>query len=52
VLRRYHEELSGEAVENRSLRAFCAEWLAEKTPTHLAPAVSVDLTISKGTGSI
>jgi hypothetical protein len=30
VLRSYHEELSGEAGESRSLRVFRAEWLAEK----------------------
>jgi integrase len=33
VLRSYHEELSGEAGESRSLRGFCAEWLAEKEPS-------------------
>ena len=33
TLRRYHEELSGEAGEGRSLRGFCAEWLAEKEPS-------------------
>jgi integrase len=30
VLRAYHEELCGQSVENRSLRVFCTEWLAEK----------------------
>jgi integrase len=37
VLRSFHEELGGEGFEKRSLRAFCAEWLAEKEPS-VSPA--------------
>ena len=33
ILRAYHEEFGGEGFEKRSLRAFCAEWLAEKEPS-------------------
>jgi integrase len=33
VLRRFHEEMSGESSIARSLRAFCQEWLAEKRPS-------------------
>src|SRR5215831_10211249 len=32
VLSRLHEEVSGEAVSQKSLRAYAAEWLAAKTP--------------------
>jgi hypothetical protein len=33
VLRSFHEELGGEGFEKHSLRAFCEEWLEEKTPS-------------------
>jgi integrase len=33
VLRKYHEELGGEAFQKRSLRAFCQEWLEERGPS-------------------
>jgi integrase len=33
ILRDYHEEFGGEGFQKRSLRAFCAEWLAEKEPS-------------------
>src|SRR6516162_5302067 len=32
VLARLHEEVAGEAVSQKSLRAYAAEWLAAKTP--------------------
>ena len=32
VLARLHEEISGEAVSQKSLRAYAAEWLAAKAP--------------------
>src|SRR6516162_1388619 len=32
VLARLHEEVSGEPVAQKSLRAYAAEWLAAKTP--------------------
>jgi integrase len=37
ILRGYHEEFGGEGFEKRSLRSFCAEWLAEKEPS-VSPA--------------
>jgi integrase len=33
VLRQFHEELNGESIQRRSLRAFCAEWLEEREPS-------------------
>src|SRR5690349_18659184 len=32
VLARLHEEISGEAVSQKSLRAYATEWLAAKAP--------------------
>jgi integrase len=32
VLDRLHEEISGQAVQRKTLRAYCAEWLATKEP--------------------
>jgi integrase len=33
VLRQFHEEFDGESAQQRSLRVFCEEWLAEKEPS-------------------
>jgi integrase len=32
VLQRLHEELAGESIPEKTLRAYCAEWLAAKKP--------------------
>jgi integrase len=40
VLDRLHEEISGQAVQRKTLRAYCAEWLATKEP-ETAPRTQV-----------
>jgi hypothetical protein len=40
VLDRLHEETSGQAVQRKTLRAYCAEWIATKEP-ETAPRTQV-----------
>jgi integrase len=40
VLDRLHEEISGQAVQRKTVRAYCAEWLATKEP-EIAPRTVV-----------
>src|SRR6516164_6866744 len=40
VLDRLHEEISGVAVQRKTVRAYCAEWLATKEP-ETAPRTQV-----------